>query len=90
MALVFCSDCNEAVADSVDERGRHKAWNYGGRGFCQKHPAPAGPIEPAVAGRCQWGAGHFSAAIWALPKDGKFYCLDHLTRIVRIATWGKR
>lgn len=81
MSLVFCRVCNEAVADG---------WTFDGEGYHPKHPAPPGPVDPAVAGRCSWGEGHWAVAIWALPKDGKFYCREHLTRIVRIATWGKR
>jgi hypothetical protein len=81
MTLVFCKQCNEAVADG---------WTYNDAGYHPKHPAPVGPPDPPAAGRCQWGSGHFAAAIWALPKDGKYYCIDHLTRIVRIGSWGTK
>jgi hypothetical protein len=81
MALVFCKTCNSAVADG---------WTYEENGYHKEHPAPVGPSDPVIAGLCQWGDGHFAAAIWALPKDGKYYCREHLTRIVRIATWGHK
>jgi hypothetical protein len=55
--------------------------------LCKEHPPQR---DPPAAGRCQWGSGHFSPAIWALPKDGKYYCTDHLARIVRVATWGTK
>jgi hypothetical protein len=49
---------------------------------CAEHPP--GP-DRAVAGRCS--VGHFAAAIWRTPNNGKFYCKDHLREVIRRATW---
>ena len=85
------------------EAGHHIIWSY--TAPCKEHGVPPPspepdpddlPLEgradrdPPAAGRCSWGNGHWAPAIWALPKDGKYYCLAHLTRIVRIATWGTK
>ena len=78
MALVFCPDCNEAVTDG---------WTYEGRGYHPKHlPRPA-HRDPPASGSCQWGSGHWAPSLWVTPRDGKAYCLEHLRRIVRVATW---
>jgi hypothetical protein len=52
--------------------------------FCKDHPPQR---DPPAAGRCQWYGGHWAPAVWALPKDGKFFCTEHLREIVRIGSW---
>jgi hypothetical protein len=53
--------------------------------FCTEHPPQR---DRPRAGRCDWGKGHDSPAVWLTPRDGKSWCSEHLARIVKTASWG--
>ena len=54
--------------------------------YCAAHPPlPSG--DPARNGTCTWDGGHGPVSVWRVPRDGRDYCLAHLSRILAIATW---
>lgn len=75
----FCVGGNHAT----DE-----AYLYQNVVYCPKHPPAPQPADPAVAGRCQWQLGHWAPAVWQVPRDGRYYCAQHLRRILDIGSWG--
>ncbi len=50
-------------------------------------PEDAPDADPAEVGWCHWRKGHWSTAVWYTPNDRRWYCLEHLKRIVEIALW---
>lgn len=90
MALIFCRECNEPIAQTIDKRGQFSAWMYAEKGYCAKHPAPAGPREPPRRGQCDWSTrlwpkGHTSSEVWYVPSRDRNYCSQHLADLVRDA-----
>lgn len=87
MALIFCVGCNEALA-AMEDRGQLSAWTYAERGYCRKHPAPAGPVE-YQSGFCEYrgrmSRGHNASPVWYVPVFSGNYCRQHLSDIVRDA-----
>lgn len=89
MALVFCPQCNEPIAQTIDSRGQLSAWMYAEKGYCAKHPAPPGPRELPPAGYCEWSnrvtRGHRATETWLIPRTGKRLCRRHMADFVREA-----
>ena len=78
LGLGYCSSGNHAT---------HDAFLYDNVVWCPQHLPPGKPQDPPASGLCAWGKGHWADRLWLTPRDGKWYCLPHLMRIVKVATW---
>jgi hypothetical protein len=76
--LGFCQSGNHAT---------ERAYEYESATYCPEHPPPPGPTDAPVHGICQWRKGHYSSAIYRVPLDGRYYCREHLLRILAIGWW---
>ena len=74
------------IAQTLDKSGQLSVWTYAEKGYCPKHPAPAGPVEPAQPGRCSWSTrllrGHDADETWEVPRRGVRLCRRHFAEYV--------